>query len=109
MSFITPGPDIVVANGDTESAEVKADGNYEGSYGIMIISPSGAETGTFSVAEKSGGTFATLQDDSETDIAIPVADKARVYRDLIFSGAFKIVLSGAAGADMTFKTCILSD
>lgn len=110
MSFTTQGPDIVVPNAATLSNEIAADGNYEGSYGILVHAPAVlAEVGTFLVAEKSGGTFGTLQDDTPADVAVPTAGKSRFYIRLPFAGAFKISLGSAAAASRTFKTSIVSD
>lgn len=110
MSFTTQGPNIVVANGATLSGEIAADANYEGAYGILVHAPAVlAEAGTFLVAEKAGGTYTTLQDDTPADVAVPTAGKSRLYVRLPFAGAFKISLASAAGAARTFRTTLVSD
>lgn len=90
---------VTVLSGQQDSPEVQVPNRF---LAVGILSPATlAEVTTVEVAERTGGTFRTLQEtDLSADFTLTAA-KAAVIPDMPFR-TFRIHLGGAAGADRVF-------
>lgn len=92
---------LTISNGDTESSELDLKGTAKRQWVMKISGPS-ALTGTITIqtAEKTGGTYNTLQSGGSD---INVSAGKQVIIDPLIAGALKLVSSGAEGDDRTFQ------
>ena len=101
QSFVSPLPDLVIANGATASNVISRN-EYADAVSIAIQAPATlAETVTIQVSYDNS-TWATLHDGT-ADIASPLAGKARQYIEMFGFNYFRLLAGSAVGAARTFK------
>jgi hypothetical protein len=92
---------LSILNGETESEELdlQANGARRKKF-FTIISPTVAEVVTVQLADKVGGTYATLNDGFGNDVTLLSGKAERL--DEVSAGALKLVADGAVAADRVF-------
>lgn len=104
MYSIVECPDIVTANGATNSNVVKAAEVYDDTDVICIMAPAGAEASTIEVCDDITAAvplWFALQDSTPADVAGPAAGKARFYT--IPAKAFRLKYAAGVAAARTYK------
>lgn len=110
QTFYASLPDIVIADGETESNIFHSPKDY-GDAIALIIYGSGAYGETYVIEvnqnEEADGTetdWVTLQGGNPiADLAPPAAGKARIYQELVFAGSFRIVADAPVTGDETWQ------
>ena len=101
QTFTSSLADITISSGGTTSRTVSREETSD-AVAITLQAPATlSETLTIETSFD-GTTFATLNDGS-SDIAPPLAGKARQYTELVGWNYWRLKAGSAVGADRTFK------
>lgn len=106
LRFTSKLKDITIPAGQAVSNEIDANGYYEDAECIVLYAPAVlAETCTIEVSDVVGGTFrtlTTLNGNALSDVAPPLAGKARKYTEIMGCTSFRLKAGVNVAADRVF-------